>query len=188
MGPAPEQLQRQLLVRSLRHHHEAQPLRLFQHFLHRIGRMFSQSRFKNENFGAEFLGRSNGLGQGLGLTDNANVILDRKNLAQPGAEDRLRVGHNHTYELLPVLHLRRSHSRISRAKGRACHWFTFVAHQRRSNRYSSITRPTPRLPPCSSLRTTRPWHSTFTSASAPTTSAGREMVKSTLEPIGMSTS
>src|SRR5262249_26222329 len=156
--------------------------------LHRVGRMIGQSRFKNENFGAEFLCRGNCLRQGFRLTDDANVIFDRKNLAQSGAEDGLRISHNHTYELLPVLHLRRSHSRISRAKGRACHRFPFAALQRRSNRYSSITRPTPRLPSISSLRTTRPWHSTFTSASAPTTSAGREMVKSTLEPIGISTS
>ena len=37
-----------------------------------------------------------------------------------------------------------------------------------------MTTPTPRRPPSSKLRTTRPRQSTCTSASAPTTSAGRE--------------
>src|SRR5580698_402433 len=62
------------------------------------------------------------------------------------------------------------------------------ANYLRSKRYSSITTPTPRRLPSAKLRTTRPRQSTCTSASAPTTSAGREIVKSTAEPTGTSAS
>src|SRR6266853_644879 len=62
------------------------------------------------------------------------------------------------------------------------------ANYLRSKRYSSITTPTPRRPPSSKLRTTRPRQSTCTAACAPTTSAGSDRVKSTDEPTGTSTS
>src|SRR5579863_414476 len=216
MRASPEQLQRELTVRGLGHRHHAQVVCLLQDVLYCLRRILRQSHFKNQDFGGKFLRCSYRLRQGLCLPDHANVIFHSKDLAQPGAKDGLRVGHDHTYELFPVLHLRRGHCHFSRAQPSASHtvllvWVGhscptplfllslllsffafdlagFLIHYRRSNRYSSITTPTPRRPSCSPLRTTRPRHSTFTSASAPTTSAGSEIVKSMVEPTGISTS
>ena len=51
-----------------------------------------------------------------------------------------------------------------------------------------MTTPTPCRPSSSKFRTTRPRQSSCTSVSAPITSAGSEIVKSTIEPTGISAS
>ena len=189
MHSAAEQLERKLLVRRLGNYHQAQCRRALHNFLDGVNRILRERGFKNQNFSREFICRGNRLGQCFRLANYADVIFNRKNFAQPGAEDRLRVGHDHTNELFCALHLRRGHSCFSRAQSSTCHELPFPATtQRRSKRYSSMTTPTPRRPPCSLVRATLPRHCTFTSASEPTTSAGNEIVKSTVDPTAISTS
>src|SRR6185437_3417685 len=142
--------------------------------------------FKDHNFGAEFFGSGDRLLQSFGLADDADIVLNGKDLAQPGAKNCLRVGHDDPDKLLAVLHGWRGQRRFSRAHCWACH--QFIRPYRCSKRYSSITTPTPRRSPSCETRATRPMHCTFTSSSAPTTSAGNEMVNSIFDPTGISTS
>jgi len=111
---------------------------------------------------------------------NADVILKRKILAQAGAKRCLAVRHNHR-GIVPL---------PSRAAGFVLlHGLESASH--RSPRFLLYARtvlidetPTPRR----AGRLETAYHaarqSTWTSASAPTTSAGSDMVKSTAEPTG----
>jgi hypothetical protein len=69
----------------------------------KIGNSFDhvgrQCRFEQHYIGGEFLGGRKRLGKRFSLTDDANVIFHRKDLAQASAKDGLRVGHDHTNEL-----------------------------------------------------------------------------------------
>ena len=145
---------------------------------------------------------ANSLLDAFGLADNPDVILESKDLAQAGAENGLGIGHNNADRAFAVLRMK-TVARLN-ADRSAAHLSSFRAlparptgdaasrvstsNYLRSKRYSSMTTPTPRRPPSSKLRTTRPRQSTCTSAFAPTTSAGREIVKSTAEPTGTSAS
>ena len=58
-------------------------------------RAASKIRMSAENF----LARGKRLRQGFGLSDDSNVVFQREDLAQPSAENGLRVGHDHPNEL-----------------------------------------------------------------------------------------
>jgi len=78
-----------------------------------------QGRFKDQNVGAKFLGGGESLGKAFGLSHHPNVVFQGKYLAQPGAEDGLRVGHDHANELaVSFLRLLNVHLH---AGGSACH-------------------------------------------------------------------
>src|SRR5438105_4443744 len=123
------------------------------------------------------------------LAHDTNVVFQSKDFAQTGAENRLRVSDDHADEAAVAVSFAftRLPEVVFHGDRSACHQFSQSA-QRRSNRYSSMTTPTPRRPSSSKLRTTRPRQSSCTSDVAPTTSAGSEMVKSTSEPTGISES
>src|SRR5262249_34148495 len=98
------------------------------------------------------------------------------------AKDGLRVGNNKADK---ILGLRLRYGTL------AVHWLlgrhkTFP--YARSNRYSSMTAATDFLPSSGAQRTTRPSPLTITSAGAPMTFAGIEIVNSMLEPTVMSAS
>src|SRR5207244_13030851 len=145
----------------------------------RVRTITTDRRLQDQNASRELVCRRQGLGYGFRLAHHTNVVFQGKNLAQTGAEDRLRVSHDHTDE--PAVAVRFAFTRLPEVAfhgdRNACHQFSWSA-QWRSNRYSSMTTPTPRRPSSSKLRTTRPRQSSCTSDVAPTTSAGSEMVKS----------
>src|SRR5207245_9304533 len=126
------------------------------------------------------------LRQSLGLSHDPEVVFQSKDFAESGAKDGLRVGQDHADELAIAVTLVHLFDVDSRRDWSACH--QSPRRSARSKRYSSMTTPTPRRPLSSKLRTTRPRQSSRTSASAPTKSAGKEMVKSTIEPTGISES
>src|SRR4029077_9805716 len=166
-------------------HHNAQLGILPKHFCDCFHRIWTQSRLKDEHIRRELRGRRLRLRHRLGLTNHTDVIFQREDLAQAGAENGLRIGHDHANELgfAPVV---------------ACPEIFVHAHRNgdhsvpcayaRSKWYSSITTPTPRRPRSSKLRTTRPRQSICTSFRAPTTSPGNKIVNSTIEPTGTSLS
>jgi hypothetical protein len=218
MGAASEQIKRHLLVGFLQHDDQTATRALPEKIGNRVGGIRSQRCLEDHNIGGKFLNGGNGLIEALGLADNPYVVLEGKDLAQPGAENGLGIRHESRGSCLCRLRLKTSPgSTLTEAPTEAPTEVTEVltevlpirplflpypsrptcaaklarsncANYRRSKRYSSITTPTPRRPPSAKLRTTRPRQSTCTSASAPTTSAGREIVKSTAEPTGTSAS
>src|SRR5450755_4048452 len=211
MRAAPEQLQRHFLVRFLQHDHETATRILTEEFGNRLGWVRRQNGLEDHNVSGELLDGRSGLIETLGLTDNSDIVLKSEDLAQPRAEDGLGIRDNHPDRTFAVLRLNpfagldtdcvahrsatrpSSFSRPTRRALQSRATAVFLLQTNRFNylppkRYSSITTPTPRRPPSSKLRMTRPRQSTCTSASAPTTSAGRESVKSTAEPTGTSAS
>ena len=114
-------------------------------------------------------------GHGLGLAHDAEVVFNGQDLAGSGAKNGLRIGRitRMNWPLPVILVPLSDDSRGNRELSPSSSPFSAV------KRYSSMTTPTPRRPLSSKLRTTRPRQSSRTSAWAPITSAGREMVKST---------
>src|SRR5256886_14780644 len=144
--------------------------------------MRTERRLQDQNVSRELFCRRQGLGHGFRLAHDTNVVFQSKDFAQTGAEDRLRVSYDHADET--AVAVRFAFTRLPEVAfhgdRNACHQFSWSA-QGRSNRYSSMTTPTPRRPSSSKLRTTRPRQSSCTSDVAPTTPAGSGKEEATSE-------
>ena len=134
--------------------------RLAQKFRHRFNRIRRQGGFKNQNVRGKFCDGRLGLRKGFGLTDNADIVFEREDLAQAGAKDSLSISQDHTDQAGRCRHPREPRDFLPTLTVVA---ISFLLSYVLSKWYSSITTPTPRRPLSSKLRTTRPWQSICTS-------------------------
>src|SRR6202795_3247398 len=102
---APEQVERHLLVRLLQHDNQTAAGILPEKIGNSIRWIRRQCRLEDHNIGGKFLNGSNRLIEALGLADNPYVVLERKYLSQPDAENGLRIRHNHADRAFAVLRL-----------------------------------------------------------------------------------
>ena len=65
-------------------------------FANRLRRIGGKRRLQNEQIGGEAFGCRQRLSEGLGLSHHPNIVFHGENLAQAGAEYRLRIGNNHS--------------------------------------------------------------------------------------------
>ncbi len=142
MGSTPEQVKRELFVRSGRDHHDLQLRGLPQEFGYRFHRIGRQSRLKDQHVCGKLGHCGLRLRQSLGLADHANVVFKREDLAQAGAEDGLRIGQDHANQRARAAAL--VSAVIFSHADRSRHQFSCT--YARSKWYSSITTPTPRRP------------------------------------------
>ena len=126
MRSAAEQIQSQLFIGARSHDHHAQRRILAKQFGHRFHRIRCQRRFKNQHVGGKFRGCRLRLRQRLRLPHHANVIFERENFPQAGAENGLCIGHNHADELAFAAVL-------------ACSEIFFHAHRNRSHSFLAPT-------------------------------------------------
>src|ERR1700730_7621747 len=178
-----EQVQGQILIGAWSHHHDAQLGILAKQMDNRFYCIRRESGLENQNIRGKLCHCGLSLQQRLCLSYYADVVFEREDFAQAGAEDGLRIGEDDSDEL-------------ARATVFPCSEFFFHAHRiashsvpcayARSKWYSSITTPTARRPRSSKLRTTRPRQSICTFWRTPTLSAGNRIVKSTSDPAATS--
>src|SRR4029077_8836867 len=105
MRAAPEQVERHLLVGFLQHDNQTAARIMPEKIGNSIRWIRRQCRLEDHNIGGKFLNGSNGLIEALGLADNPYVVLERKDLAQPDAENGFRIRHNHADRAFAILRL-----------------------------------------------------------------------------------
>src|ERR1700738_797958 len=105
MRAAPEQIERHLLFGFLQHDNQTAARILPEKIGNSIRWIRRQGRLEDHNIGGKFLNGSNRLIEALGLADNPYVVLERKYLSQPDAENGLRIRHNHADRAFAVLRL-----------------------------------------------------------------------------------
>jgi len=102
---APEQVERHLLVGLLQHNDQMAGRTLPEKIGNSVRWIRSQGGLEDYDVGGKFLNGGNGLIEALGLADNPYVIFERKDLAQPSAENGLGIRHNHADRAFAVLRL-----------------------------------------------------------------------------------
>src|ERR1700730_903635 len=105
MRAAPEQVERHLLVGFLQHDNQTAARILPEKIGNSICWIRRKGRLEDQNIGGKFLNSSNRLIEALGLSDNPYVVLERKDLSQPDAENGLRIRYNHADRAFAVLRL-----------------------------------------------------------------------------------
>src|SRR5271166_2396593 len=125
MRSAAEQLERELFVRRGCYDHDLQLRRLAQKFGYGFDRIRSERGFKNQNVGGELGHGRLRLRQRLGLAHNPDIVFERKDLPEAGAENSLGIGQDHADETAAAALLVNTVI-FSHADRSAGHWFPYA--------------------------------------------------------------